>query len=63
LRDQTEWIEIVDNGNAKLVGAKTEQIVAEGRKLIEEQHLTYPSFYGDGNAALFIAERIIEHIE
>jgi UDP-GlcNAc3NAcA epimerase len=63
LRDQTEWIEIVDNGNAKLVGAKTEQIVAEGRRLIEEQHLTYPSFYGDGNAALFIAERIIEHIE
>jgi UDP-GlcNAc3NAcA epimerase len=63
LRDQTEWIEIVDNGNAKLVGAKTEQIVAEGRRLIEEQHLTYPSFYGDGNAALFMAERIIEHIE
>ena len=62
LRDQTEWIEIVKNGNAKLVGAKTEQIVDEGRSLIEEQHLTYPSFYGDGNAALFIAERIIEHI-
>ena len=62
LRDQTEWIEIVENGNAKLVGAKTEQIVNEGRKLLEEQHLTYPSFYGDGNAAQFIAERIIEHI-
>jgi UDP-GlcNAc3NAcA epimerase len=62
LRDQTEWIEIVENGNAKLVGAKTEQIVDNGRKLIEEQQLTYPSFYGDGNAALFIAEKIIEHI-
>jgi UDP-GlcNAc3NAcA epimerase len=62
LRDQTEWIEIVENGNAKLVGAKTEQIISEGRKLIEEQHLTYPSFYGDGNAAIFIADKIIEHI-
>ncbi len=62
LRDQTEWIEIVENGNAKLVGAKTEQIVVNGRKLIEERYLTYPSFYGDGNAALFIAEKIIEHI-
>jgi UDP-GlcNAc3NAcA epimerase len=62
LRDQTEWIEIVENGNAKLVGAKTEQIVDEGRKLLEQQHLTYPAFYGDGNAAKFIAERIIEHI-
>ena len=62
LRDQTEWIEIVENGNAKLVGAKTEQIVDNGRKLIEERYLTYPSFYGDGNAALFIAEKIIEHI-
>jgi UDP-GlcNAc3NAcA epimerase len=62
LRDQTEWIEIVENGNAKLVGAKTEQIIDNGRKLIEERYLTYPSFYGDGNAALFIAEKIIEHI-
>lgn len=62
LRDQTEWVEIVQNGNAKLVGAKTEQIVTQGRTLIEEQNLTYPSYYGDGNAAKFIAERIIEHI-
>lgn len=62
LRDQTEWIEIVENGNAKLVGAKTEQIVTEGRKLIGELNLTYPSFYGDGNAAIFIAQKIIEHI-
>ncbi|MFM7668839.1 MAG: non-hydrolyzing UDP-N-acetylglucosamine 2-epimerase [Bacteroidota bacterium] len=62
LRDQTEWIEIVENGNAKLVGAKTEQIVNEGRRLLEQQYLTYPAFYGDGNAAKFIAERIIEHI-
>jgi UDP-GlcNAc3NAcA epimerase len=62
LRDQTEWVEIVENGNAKLVGAKTEQIINEGRKLLEDQNLTYPSFYGNGNAAKFILERIIEHI-
>jgi UDP-GlcNAc3NAcA epimerase len=62
LRDQTEWIEIVENGNAKLVGSKTEQIINEGRKLLGEQNLSFPSFYGDGNAAQFIAERIIEHI-
>ncbi|MFM7636858.1 MAG: non-hydrolyzing UDP-N-acetylglucosamine 2-epimerase [Crocinitomicaceae bacterium] len=62
LRDQTEWIEIVENGNAKLVGTKTNEIVDGGLYLLNKNEYSYPSFYGDGNAALFIAQKIIENI-
>jgi UDP-GlcNAc3NAcA epimerase len=62
LRDQTEWIEIVKNGNAELVGADSEQIFEKGRNLLRKTDYSYPEFYGDGNAAKFIAEKLIEHL-
>jgi UDP-GlcNAc3NAcA epimerase len=62
LRNQTEWIEIVKNGNAELVGSDSEQILEKGRKLIEKTDYSFPEFYGDGKAAKFIAEKLIEHL-
>jgi UDP-GlcNAc3NAcA epimerase len=62
LRNETEWIEIVENGNAELVGAQLEQIVEKGRNLLNKTNYSYPKFYGDGKAAEFIAEKIIEHL-
>jgi len=29
---------------------------------LNKNEFSYPSFYGDGNAALFIAQKIIENI-
>jgi UDP-GlcNAc3NAcA epimerase len=62
LRDQTEWIEIVENGNAELVGVNTEQIIEKGRNLLSRKDFTYPNYYGDGKAAEYICKKIIEHL-
>lgn len=60
LRPQTEWVEIVENGNAVLVGADSSKIVAAFEALNSTTNFTYPSFYGDGKAAEFICEKMIE---
>lgn len=60
LRPQTEWVEIVENGNAVLVGADSSKIVAAFEALNTTTNFTYPSFYGDGKAAEFICEKMIE---
>jgi UDP-GlcNAc3NAcA epimerase len=60
LRPQTEWIEIVENGNAELVGADYSKIVTGGKRLLGREDYTYPSLYGDGKAAEFIGTKILE---
>ncbi len=61
LRPQTEWVEIVNNGNAILADANFDKIVEAFTKLNSKSDYTYPSFYGNGEAAEFICEKIIEH--
>jgi UDP-GlcNAc3NAcA epimerase len=63
LRPQTEWVEIVENGNAQLADASRERIIAGARHFIVEKALNYPPLYGDGNAAIFICQKIIEELE
>lgn len=62
LRPQTEWIEIVENGNAVLSDASKEKILAGFDHLMNKTDLSYPPLYGDGQAARFICERIIEDL-
>lgn len=62
LRPQTEWIEIVENGNAILADADFDRIVNAYEYFITKSDFSYPSFYGDGKAAEFICEKIIEHL-
>lgn len=62
LRPQTEWIEIVENGNAILADANKELIIEAFEKLINKTDLTYPPLYGDGKAAVFICEKILEDL-
>ena len=59
LREQTEWVEIVDNGNALLAGADPVRI----REALQCQRkaLTYPPLYGDSPAE-FIAARILDSL-
>ena len=61
LRPQTEWIEIIENGNALLAEADYDKIVHAFTTLNSKTDYSYPSFYGDGKAAEFICEKIIEH--
>ena len=62
LRDQTEWIEIVENGNAVLAGADEEKISNAFKTLSTRNDFTFPSFYGDANAAEFICSKIISDL-
>lgn len=62
LREQTEWIELVDNGNALLSGANEEKIVASFDQLIAKTDFTYPAYYGDGKTAEFICSKILSDL-
>jgi UDP-GlcNAc3NAcA epimerase len=62
LREQTEWVEIVENGNAILTGANYSKIMLAFEKLMNQHEFTYPSFYGNGKAAEFICIKICEDL-
>lgn len=62
LRPQTEWKEIVENGNAILVGASKSQIIEGFNFFFNKVDLTFPALYGDGAAANFICQKILEEL-
>ncbi|MES2588999.1 MAG: UDP-N-acetylglucosamine 2-epimerase (non-hydrolyzing) [Bacteroidota bacterium] len=62
LRPQTEWIEIVENGNAILTDADSEKIISATNFLLNKNDFTYPNLFGDGKAAEFIVKKICEEI-
>jgi UDP-GlcNAc3NAcA epimerase len=59
LRPQTEWIEIVENGNAICCGSDENAIVDGFSQLYFKEHFTFPNFYGNGDAASFICQQIL----
>lgn len=62
LRPQTEWIEIVENGNAILVDADKARILEAFEYFSNKTEYTYPNFYGDGKAAEFICQKLISDL-
>ena len=63
LRPETEWVEIVENGNALIADADYDKILAGIKELYSRKNtLTYPPLYGDGKSAEFICREIIEHL-
>jgi UDP-GlcNAc3NAcA epimerase len=63
LRRETEWVELVECGAAIIADADEERIGNAYKKLISAEKQEYPSFYGDGNAAEFICEKMLETFE
>ncbi len=66
LREETERPEVIESGNALLVGSDIHQIVLEAARLINEplhrQRMSKPSFpYGTGGAAVKIVDAIGAH--
>jgi len=59
VRDQTEWVEIVECGCAVL--AKSNEIVEKTIKILDNPPSNYPAFFGDGNAAEFICNVILKN--
>lgn len=59
LRAQTEWVEIVKNGNAILADTDKVRIVKAYNDLIQKRDFSYPPIFGDGKAAYFICNQIM----
>ncbi len=58
LRDQTEWVELVQAGVNQLVGAETETILHHFEKMVNKTFKGADNLYGHGNAAELIANKL-----
>lgn len=62
LRPETEWVEIVENGNAQITDADFDRILNASNELLAKSNFTFPPLFGDGKAAEFIVGKIIEKL-
>lgn len=60
LRPETEWVEIVENGAATLADADLGKILEASRRYLQQPPVSFPAIFGDGQAAAFILERMLE---
>jgi UDP-GlcNAc3NAcA epimerase len=59
LRPQTEWLEIVETKSAIITDTDPKKILNSTNYFLTNQKLNFPTVFGDGNAASFIAQEII----
>jgi UDP-GlcNAc3NAcA epimerase len=59
LRSETEWIEIVQTGNAILADADENRIMQAWQHFKVNPPITFPEIFGDGHAAEFMLDRIL----
>ena len=62
LRDETEWLELVENGFNKLVGADIDEIISSVRSLSDRKFESSVELYGGGHACSRIVEAIEKYI-
>ena len=62
LREQTEWVEIVEKGKAIVADANKNRILQAYDTLGKLPDEKYEPIFGDGNAASYICKKIIELI-
>jgi len=58
MRDQTEWIELIEIGANELVGANTQKIISSAKKNIGRMIKDQQMLYGGGNSSNIIAHHI-----
>ena len=61
LRNTTEWMELVEAGQAVLVGTDEQRIVDATMRFIQNGAPESPMFYGDGHAAERICNELLRH--
>ena len=59
LRSQTEWVEIVETKSAIISDTDPEKISKATNYFLNNKDFNFPPVFGDGNAALFIAQEIL----
>ena len=62
LREQTEWVEILANKAALLVGANEQRIV-EGFNKLKDLNANFIPIFGDGKAGYSICRKILEKLK
>lgn len=60
LRSETEWVEIVKNGNAIICDADFNKIMEAWKLFYSKPDLEYLQIFGDGKASEFICNKLIE---
>lgn len=60
LRPETEWVEIVETGNAILADADEQRIMEAWNRFESHPSANYPEIFGDGRAAEFILQQLIQ---
>ncbi len=60
LRNETEWTELIENGNNILSGTDVDLIKNAYKKLSAKNDFAFPALYGDGKAAEKICEIIVQ---
>ena len=59
LRPQTEWVEIVETKSAVISDANSKIILEATERFLSNPDLEFPEVFGNGNAASFIAQEIL----
>lgn len=59
LRPETEWVEIVETGNAILADANENHIMEAWQHFKGNPPIDFPNIFGDGHAAEFVLDKII----
>lgn len=60
-RDETEWVELVEVGANKVVGANTDRIMKAAETYLEKSPSFEQNLYGDGKASEKIIEAILSY--
>lgn len=60
MRDETEWVELVENGVNFVVGADSENIYSTFKLIYTKPFQAIEGIYGNGNAAKEIVDKILE---
>ncbi len=58
MRNETEWVELIDSGVNQTTGANTEKIVSAYKNFSRKVSIKPTNLFGDGNAA----EKILDHL-
>ena len=62
LREETEWVELVETGAAKLVGADKSQLIDAANDFLANPPTVFPTIFGDGKAAVFICQSLVDEL-
>ncbi|MCB9195937.1 MAG: UDP-N-acetylglucosamine 2-epimerase (non-hydrolyzing) [Flavobacteriales bacterium] len=63
LRPETEWVELVECGAAKIVGWHREKIVSAFDYFLKTDSIDFPPLFGDGRAGEFMCEKMLESLD